>query len=211
MKHMKLWMLAAILFCGVVCVTSCNGNSNKDNAADTDSVVAQEIEEDIVTRDSIGFPVFGTLYNYLVDSIGSRYSQGDVCIPSIVITAAGNPDSEDDLIKILGDFWVFNYKIVGDTLKMVSGGSHPGAITFRETAQGIEVASFDQVEDGSNNVASAKRIFGDMYEAFKSVNSNEEAREDVRAQYIAHYVKVHNLPVKYYQDFGWPAKEIPVK
>ena len=116
MKQMKLWMLAAILFCGVSGLISCNGNSNKDTAADTDSVVAQEIEEDIVTRDSIGFPVFGTLYNYLVDSIGSRYSQGDVCIPSIVITAAGNPDSEDNLIKILGDFWVFNYKIVGDTL-----------------------------------------------------------------------------------------------
>ena len=111
-----------------------------------------------------------------------------------------------------GDFWVFNYKQDGDTLKTVSGGDHPGMMIVKKNENGeFVVASFEQVEDGAGNLESAKRIFGEMYDAFHSLNSNEEAREKVRAKSIANYVKANNLPVKYYQDFGWPAKEIPTK
>ena len=31
------------------------------------------------------------------------------------------------------------------------------------------------------------------------------------ASAIADYVKANKLPVKYYQDYGWPAKVIPAK
>jgi hypothetical protein len=48
-----------------------------------------------------------------------------------------------------------------------------------------------------------------MYEAFHSINSDEETREQVRALFIAKYVKDNKLPVKYYQDYGWPARKIP--
>lgn len=189
MKTMKLWMTAAILFCGAVLMTSCNSNKAVpfDDAAAT-AAVAQ----------------------YMVDSLGSQYAQGKVCIPSVSVIAIEkvNPDS----IKLWGDYWVFNYNIAGDTLKCVSGGSHPGKIYLRTTEGGYEVIKFDQVADGSDNLESAKRIFGEsLYDQFHAINSNEEIRESCRASYIADYVKEHNLPVKYYQDYGWPAKEIPAE
>lgn len=186
---MKLWMMAAILFCGAGCLVSCNGNK----AVPFDDAVATE-----------------AVAQYMVDSLGAHYAQGEVCIPSVSVIAIEktNPDS----IKLWGDYWVFNYNIVGDTLKCVSGGSHPGKMVLRTTDNGYEVIAFEQVADGEDYLESAKRIFGEsLYDQFHAINSNEEIRESCRANYIANYVKEHNLPVKYYQDYGWPAKEIPEK
>ena len=189
MKTMRLWMMAAILFCGAGCLVSCNVNKTApfDDVAATDAVA-----------------------QYMVDSIGSQYEPGEVCIPSVAIIAIEkvNPDS----IKLWGDYWVFNYNVVGDTLKCVSGGSHPGKMVLRMTDNGYEVIALEQVADGSDNLESAKRIFGEsLYDQFHAINGNQEVREDCRANYIADYVKVHNLPVKYYQDYGWPAREIPAE
>ena len=207
MKQMKLWMLAAILFCGAVCVTSCNnngsGNANAEKAASTDSVDAVEMMNN--------FPFLPAINQYLVDSIGSQYAPGEVCIPCATIVACDQADS-DSAMQVLGDFWVFNFNVVGDTLKTVSGGDHPGLMRVKQNEKGeFEVLSFEQVEDGHGNEASAKRIFGDMYEAFHGINSDEATREEARGIAIGWYVKNNNLPVKYYQDYGWPAHEIPVK
>ena len=201
MKTMRLWMMAAILFCGAGCFVSCNGNANADK---TDEDTAAVVE---VTGTDVYMPVMN---QYLVDSIGAQYAQGEVCIPCATII--GTDESNPDSLLVWGDFWVFNFKQDGDTLKTVSGGDHPGLMVFQKDEKGeYVVTSFEQVEDGHGNEASAKRIFGDLYNFFHSVNSDEVSREQVRAEFIARYVKEHNLPVKYYQDYGWPAKEIPVE
>jgi hypothetical protein len=192
MKKMKFWMMAAILFCGLGCMISCAPNKTVEKNAEKPMVDVQQLVD-----------------KYMVDSIGSQYSQGEVCIPCAIIVACNN-EPEVDTVRVLGDFWVFNYNIVGDTLKCVSGGDHPGLMLFVRDAIGdLKFLSFEQVEDGSGNLASAKRIFGDMYMAFQSINSDKETVEDGRSHFIADYVKKHNLPVKYYQDYGWPAREIP--
>ena len=204
MKQMKLWMMAAILACGAACVTSCNnnGNANAEKAASTDSVDAVEMFNH--------FPFLPALNQYLVDSIGSQYAPGEICIPCPTIVACDN--ESDSVMKVYGDFWVYNFNVAGDTLKTVSGGDHPGVMRVMQNEKGeFVVLSFEQVEDGHGNEASAKRIFGDMYEAFHGINSDEETREEARSVAIGWYVNTHNLPVKYYQDYGWPAKEIPVK
>lgn len=200
MKHKKIGLLAAVLMVwGMMSLTSCSGTEKKQvphNATEKSEGVPVKLSfTDEVSR-------------YMSDSIGSRYAAGEVCIPSVAVVA--NVERNDS-VEVWGDFWVFNYNVEGDTLKMVSGGSHPGLLQFVKTKGGYKVVSFDQVEDGAGNLASAKRIFGDMYEAFHGINGNEKVREQVRAAQIADYVKAHNLPVKYYQDSGWPAKEIPVR
>ena len=201
MKKMNLWMLVAILFCGVGYLTSCNGNATADKTDDDTAAVVE-------TTGSDAFWL--VMEQYLVDSIGVHYAKGEICIPSV--TALIIDETNRDSLLVLGDFRVFNYNQVGDTLKWVSGGSHPGKMVFQKDEKGEYVVTlFDQVEDGARNNESAKRIFGDMYNYFDSVNRDEKSRERIRAEYIANYVKEHNLPVKYYQDFGWPAKEIPVK
>ena len=50
-----------------------------------------------------------------------------------------------------------------------------GAVLQRElTKDGFEVTKFDEVADGAGNEASAKQIFGENYDAFHEINSNEE-------------------------------------
>lgn len=198
MKQMKLWMMAAILLCGVACMTSCNGNAN----------VEKEVKDTVDTARID--PIISAIDKYLVDTIGSKYAPGEVCIPVIAMTCSDG--EKNDSVFMWGDYWVFNYKVAGDTLKCVSGGSHPGKMLLVKNDGGeYQVVSFEQVEDGHGNLESAKRIFGEYYDAFHAANSDEAYREKARGGSIADYVKAHNLPVKYYQDFGWPAKEIPAE
>ena len=149
---------------------------------------------------------FAAIDRYLVDSIGSYYAEGEYCVPFHSIVGVDESNAED--MKVWGDFWVFNYNQVGDTLKCVSGGSHPGLMHLRQTEKGFEVTAFDQVEDGSGNIPSAKRIFGDKFDAFQAINSDEQQREKLRAEVLAAYVKQHSLTATLYQDYGWPAKQL---
>lgn len=201
MKGMKSWMMAAILFCSAAFFTSCNGNAVADKAAkDTVAIEAANRID----------PMLKAIETYLVDSIGSKYAQGEMCIPVIAMTCSDG--MQNDSVNMWGDFWVFNYRVVGDTLKTVSGGNHAGKMLLLKNGNGeFQVMSFEQVEDGHGNQESAKRIFGEYYDAYQGANSDENYREKARAGSIADYVKLHNLPVKYYQDYGWPAKEIPLE
>lgn len=145
--------------------------------------------------------------HYLTKEIGSQYLKGEYCVPIQNIVDVDDHNSKD--ILVWGDFWVFNYNQVGDTLKCVSGGSHPGLIHVCKTENGFEVTSFDQVEDGSSYLPSAKKIFGEKYDAFHNINSDEQKREEIRTEVLSAFVKEHNIPVTMYQDYGWPAKKLP--
>ena len=142
-------------------------------------------------------------------SIGSQYAPGKVCIPSYTVVAIN--DSDTDCIRVWGDWWVFNYNIASDTLRCVSGGNHPGLMHLRQNnTHEWYVVSFDQVEDGSRNLPSAKRIFGEYYDTFHKINSDQQHRDSVRLTQVAYYVQQHNLPVTMLQDYGWPAVELPL-
>ena len=200
MKKVKFLMLIALFLCSSMqCV-------NRKDVTPTTREESDKAFNALIEK----YPEFyAALSSYLVDSIGSQYAPGEVCIPCPTVVASTPQDNES--MRVLGDFWVFNYNVVGDTLKTVSGGSHPGAMILKKTDKGYVVTSFEQVEDGSNYLSSAKRIFGDMYMAFHGINSDEETREQARSIFIAKYVKDNKLPVKFYQDYGWPARKIPVK
>ena len=149
---------------------------------------------------------FPAIDRYLVDSIGSQYAKGEHCVPIHSIVRVDERNADD--ILVWGSFWVFNYNQVGDTLKCVSGGSHPGLLHIRQTEKGFEVTAFDQVEDGSKYLPTAKKIFGDKFDAFQAVNSDEQKREKLRADVLTTYVKKHGLTATMYQDYGWPAKKL---
>ena len=203
---MKMWMMAAILvFCGAL-VSGCQ---NKNEKAKPEKKEKVEKTEKTKTKTSLADPnaYLGKVDDYLVSEIGSRYSQGEVCIPVAFVISADNGNTDD--VKVWGDFWVFNFNISGDTLKTVSGGSHPGLMHLRTTDDGYEVTKFEAVEDGSEYLPSAKRIFGDKFDAFQEISSAAEKREDIRLRNIADYVKKHNLKVTMVQDYGWPAVELP--
>lgn len=147
------------------------------------------------------------LYDYLED-LNESYDEADVTIPCVRILDIDESDKSD--IKVYGDFGIYNYNLSGDTLACASGGDYPGVIHITTEADGdYEVTKFDQVEDGSNFDSSAKKLFGDKYDEFIALDSDDEDRNAVRAQIIANYVAANNLDVKYYQDYGWDKVELP--
>ena len=145
---------------------------------------------------------------YLVKEIGSQYSPGEVCVPVLMIVSTEEKDADNTLVW--GDFWVFNYNLVGDTLKTVSGGKHSGCTTLTRTNNDspLQVTAFEQTEDGAGNEASAKRIFGKHYDVYQNMHSNENVFEAVRKEQLKEYVRQHNLNVHYYQDYDWPAVKL---
>ena len=149
-------------------------------------------------RDAIG--------DYLIKEIGSQYQQGDLCIPTLLVVASEQADS--DYVPVLCDCWVFWYNLSGDTLQCVAGGNHSGLISLNGMNGHYSVTSFEQTVDGAGNVASAKRIFGTYYDIYQNIHSNQDVREAVRKEQLQEYVKRHNLKVHYYQDYGWPAIEL---
>ena len=202
MKHSrKLWMLAAILFCGAF-LMSCGNKKAKEQP--------KEIQEEVVQIEKVVSDAElcnAAVDDYLVNVIGKNYAEAQYCIPCPIFVSTDDGNKDD--VLVWGDFWVFNYDVAGDTLKTVSGGSHPGLMHVKKTDNGFEVVGFDAVEDGAGNMESAKKIFGEHFDSFWEINSNQEKREDIRLHFIADYVKKHNLPVKMVQDYGWPAVALP--
>lgn len=190
--HCKTILITATLaLCGNATI-SCKGN-NEAAKPQAENIDAEADAETYVTA----------IERYLTEEIAPNYAKGEVSIPSCTIVSTEESDSNN--IKVWGDFWVFNYNLSGDTLKTVSGGSHPGLMHIRKAANHFEVMAFDAVEDGSSYLPSAKRIFGDKFDAWQKISSDEKKREEVRAQFISKYVKAHHIPATMYQDYGWEA------
>ena len=163
-----------------------------DHKADCIRYIANNRKEQAVRQ---------AISDYLLREIAPYYLQGELCVPSLMMVR------EEDTC-IWGDFRVFWYKIEGDTLKTVSGGSHPGMITLKYENGKPQVVDFERVEDGSRFMPTAKRIFGDYMDIFMNMHSNESVREAVRREQLSEYVQQRGLNVHYYQDYGWEAKEL---
>ena len=149
----NLWMLAAILICGVS-VVGCGNKKAKEQPKET-QVETVQVEEVVSEEELCNVAI----ENYLVNVIGKNYAEAEYCITSPFIVSTDNGNKYD--VLVWGDFWVFNYDLSGDTLKTVSGGNHPGLMHLKRTDNGYEVTSFEEVEDGAGNLESSKRIFGD--------------------------------------------------
>ena len=204
-KTMKMWMLAAILICGVSLMGCGNKNAKEQPEKTEEENNLAEPKEADRTAEVMSYN--DAVDNYLVDVIGKQYAEGEICIPYPFVVSTDDGNMED--VKVWGDFWVFNYNLVGDTLKTVSGGNHPGLLHLKKTDNGFEVTNFEAVEDGAGNMESAKRIFGDKYECYQEISSLDEKREQERLRFTSDYVKKHNLSATMLQDYGWPAVELP--
>ncbi len=163
-------------------------------------------EKEVVLVNNQETTYFPAIDRYLTEQICSQYAKGEHSVPFHSIVRVDERNAED--ILVWGDFWVFNYNQVGDTLKCVSGGNHPGLMHISQTDNGFKVTAFEQVEDGSRNLPTAKKIFGEKFDAFQAIHSDERKREKLRADVLTSYVKKHNLKAYMYQDFGWPAKKL---
>ncbi len=195
MKKISIILLMLAVAC-VAMLSSCK--KDKTAAVSSAAVSSDKIEVDEDCLFAINY--------MLSNEIGATYAPGEYAIPFETIVAIEENDSDE--VWVWGDFWVFNYNQNGDVLETVSGGNHPGRIRLDKVEYGYELRDFDQVADGADFDASAKEIFGDHYDAYRKVASDEIAREEARRAAIEAFVKDQKLSVTQYQDFGWPARPI---
>ena len=149
---------------------------------------------------------YEAIERYLTERIAAYYAKGEYSVPVYQEVAVNDGDSTD--IRIWGDFWVYNYKQEGDTLKCVSGGSHPGLMHVCQIGDYYYVSDFEQVEDGSGFLPSAKRIFGEYFETFQIHHSDGDEHESLRHDVLRAFVRDHGMSAAKYQDYGWPAKDL---
>lgn len=214
-KKLALVSIFALVFVLAFGFTACNDKEDVEETTDVEESADIEITE--VDGAEYGYagedPVECAVYEYLADEIAENYGGGDdddtISVPIVNIIRT---DEIENGYNVLGDFWVFNYKVEGDTLKCISGGAHPGMMTVMkdDDDEEYEVTAMVPVEDGENYEASAKEIFGDSYEEFAKVNSDSDARETLRAETLANYVKMNGLSVTKYQDEGWDPVDLPL-
>ena len=186
---------------GLLTISACgNRQTQKAESPAADSVQVDSIAQEEETT------YFPAIHRYLVDSISSQYAEADIRVPLPTVVAVDESNGED--IKVWGEFWVMNFNQAGDTLKLVSGGSHAGLMHIRQTDKGYTVTGFEQVGDGSLFVKTAKQIFGDKYDAFVAVYSDHEKRNRHHEQLLSEYVRKHHLTATMYQDNGQDAKPL---
>ena len=190
-----------MLFVALTVLAACN--QKQPTAA---SVETEGADKTTVTTDEQATDYYTALDRYLAEQIAAHYAPGEYSVPLSDVVAVNDEDSTD--IRIWGDFWVYNYRQVGDTLKCVSGGSHPGLIHICQKGEHFYVSQFEQVEDGSGFLPSARRIFGEYFESFQIHHSDADERERNRAEGLRIFVRDHGLSATMYQDEGWPAKEL---
>ena len=147
-------------------------------------------------------PVECAVWKYLCEDISVMYSKPADSITVPVVQIIKTEEGDDGDTHVYGDFWVYNYTISGDTLECKSGGAHPGMMHIAKDGDEYKVVEFTPVEDGGSFEPSAKEIFGDDFDKFMAVTSDSDAREKLRAQGLADYVKTNGLAVTKYQDYG---------
>lgn len=183
--------------------TACGGTSEEEQATEPEETT----EEATVDATAYGYggddPVEAAIYKYMAEEVSKDYASADVSIPTVNIVYVDY--TGEDEILVYGDFWIENYNIDGDTLKCVSGGNYPGVFHLNKD---YEVTAFDQVADGADFESSAKELFGEYYEDFMAVNSDSDARDELRRATVTDYVHFNNLDVTKYQDEGWDPIEI---
>ena len=166
---------------------------------------AEETAEAAVDAAEYGYsgtdPIEAEVYKYVAEELSKGFDKAEYSIP--VVTIIDTDASDENDIRVWGDFSVNNYNVDGDTLKCVAGGNFPGCIHIAKDADGYKVTGMDQVKDGGEFESSAKEIFGDRYDEFMKVNSDNDSREAIRAQIASVYTKAHDIPVTKYQDEGW--------
>ena len=139
---------------------------------------------------------YAAVERYLAEQIVGYYAKGEYSVPVYQEVAVNDSDSTD--IRIWGDFWVYNYKQEGDILKCVSGGSHPGLMHVCQIGENFYVSDFEQVEDGSRFLPSAKLIFGEYFETFQIHHSDGDEHETLRHDVLRAFVRDHKLSATKY-------------
>lgn len=215
MKKFAVILLGMIMVVACISLTSCGGSKTEEAAEEVSEESTQE-EAAVRTRFYGGYgymgddPVEGAVYEYMATVIPKEYYDiQDKMVSIPVVAIVDRTENEDGSVDVTGEFQVYNYTVEGDTLMTQSGGSHPGKMHLVPDGDFYKAESFEQVSDGSEFDTTAKEIFGDRYDEFIRIRSDDDAMNALRTEAVAAYVTATGLEVTKYQDYGWDPVELP--
>ncbi len=214
MKKKFLAVVLMMTLAAAFCLSGCGGGDNAASAEGADTSAAEEAESPVMDGAAYGYggddPIEIAAYKYMCEEVAKNFDAADVSIPVVTIFAEDLTNPDD--VAVYGSFEVYNYTIEGDTLKCVSGGDFPGVMHMTgDQENGYTVTSFDEVASGADFDESAKALFGDYYEDFTTVYSDDAARAENRKITVSDYVNLNGLDIKYFQDEGWDPVELYTK
>ena len=208
MKKVLMLLLSVILVFGFMGLTACGGSNEEAQSED----VQEETAAETMFWGGYGYmgddPVEGAVYEYVATEISKSYEPDENMISIPVVDIIDTVENEDGTVDVAGDFEIFNYTVEGETLMTQSGGSHPGKMHLVPDGDYYKVESFEAVGDGDEFEPTAKAIFGDKYDEFMKINSDDETMPALRTETVKNYVQATGLAVTQYQDFGWDPVEL---
>ncbi len=207
MKKRYLVLMLVMIFATAFCLGACGTTAFEDTVDDVIDTVTTDFEVDGSAYGYAGEdPIEAAVYKYMAEEVSKNYDKADVSIPTVNIINVDYTDPDDVLVR--GDFWIDNYNINGDTLECVSGGDYPGVMHLTKGETEYVVNDFEVVADGSDWDSSAKELFGEYYDDFMAVVSDDEARAELRKITVSDYVNLNGLDINQFEDYGWPAVEL---
>ena len=135
------------------------------------------------------------------------YVKACVAIPAFCIFKSEVDESDDDICKVYGNFWMFVYEKDGTTLECISGAENPGVIYLKKNGDSYVVDHFDQPGEGAKYAEGIKRFSNgnksleDQY--YGSTNAMKDPVLTKRAWYIKNYVEMFGLNIDSYHDSDW--------
>ena len=208
MKKVLMLLLSVILVFGFMGLTACGGSNEEAQSED----VQEETAAETMFWGGYGYmgddPVEGAVYEYVATEISKSFEPDENMISIPVVDIIDTVENEDGTVDVAGDFEIFNYTVEGETLMTQSGGSHPGKMHLVPDGDYYKVESFEAVGDGDEFEPTVKAIFGDKYDEFMKINSDDETMPALRTETIRNYVQATGLAVTQYQDFGWDPVEL---
>lgn len=137
--------------------------------------------------------VEAAVYDFFSFDMETEHADENVLIP--YVTVVDVDESNDDDVMIYGDFWQWECAAEGDTLVVVSGGNRSGIIHAIKYGEGDDAVYEAMDLEESFTDDDAVTIFGDRYDAYVNVSSDDTARDEKFIKIVADYVKYNQLDI----------------
>ena len=124
--------------------------------------------------------VLNAITSYMLDESKSLFGDGKfIEVPTPYIVSIDDSDEND--IKVYGNFYIYGYELKNTIFYNVNGASQPGCFHIKIDDSIATVIKKEIAEDGSNNWSSLVRICnGDESLAKKILNPGDDLKEDIR-------------------------------
>ena len=151
--------------------------------------------------------LWAAAYNYLSFDVEELSDLEHVLIPYVNIVDVDDSDPED--VLVYGDYYLWEFEQIDDTLCAVSSSHIPGIIHMTQIGEGDVADYYGNSMDQGLTDDEVEELFGEYYEHYLTITSDDDAWRSGMATIIADYVKANSLSITKYQLDGDSALDLP--